>query len=74
MMVRQLTQQDLQNYVNNNRSIRIKIGRNGVQPPYDTISGPMLKNVNQVTELGKTPKAGGQQTIFLSDKSVDLFR
>ena len=47
-------------------------GRNGVQPPYDTVSGPMLINVKPATKQGATPKGRGQQTTFLSDKSIDL--
>ena len=47
-------------------------GRNGVQPPYDTVSGPMLINVKPATKQGATPKGRGQQTKFLSGKSIDL--
>ena len=47
-------------------------GRNGIQPPYDTVSGPMLINVKPATKQGATPKGRGQQTTLLSGKSIDL--
>lgn len=47
-------------------------GRKGIQPPYDTVSGPMFRNLKQVNEEGASPKGNGQQTTFLSNKAVSL--
>ncbi|MBD5134945.1 MAG: DUF3990 domain-containing protein, partial [Lachnospiraceae bacterium] len=47
-------------------------GRNGVQPQYDTVSGPMLRNVREAISGKEKPRGDGQQTTFLSNKSIEL--
>lgn len=46
-------------------------GRNGVQPPYDTVSGPMLRNVPQAVSGRQMPLGDGQQTTFLTKEAID---
>ena len=47
-------------------------GRKGVQPSYDTVSGPMLTNIDDAVNNGVTLLGKGQQTTFLSDRAVRL--
>ena len=42
------------------------------QLPYDTVSDPMLRNIKPASKQGAIPKENGQQTTFLSGKSIDL--
>ncbi|MBQ5475895.1 MAG: DUF3990 domain-containing protein, partial [Lachnospiraceae bacterium] len=46
-------------------------GRNGIQPPYDTVSGPMLRNVPQAVSGRQMPLGDGQQTTFLTKQAID---
>lgn len=47
-------------------------GRNGVHPQYDTVSGPMLRNVPEAISGKEKPRGDGKQTTFLSNKSIEL--
>ncbi len=47
-------------------------GRNGIQTHHDTVSGPMLRNVQGATRGVEKPRGNGQQTTFLSNKSIQL--
>ena len=46
--------------------------KKGKMHSYDTVSGPMLRNVQGFLRKGKDPRASGQQTSWHTQEAIDI--